>query len=178
MIVFDLDGTLLDTRETIITAYGLAGVTVSDDILERAATGWLENQVGAATAETIRAKKNEEYLRMLRTEYRPMLPPMQAAIQLHQAGYGVGIMTGAPTGSLAMFQLQCREQCRIWPFDAAIEATATPEKMERLPQLDDHGVYIDDQDRLINMPDGWHFIHYIGQPPGTLYKEIVTCGCA
>ena len=109
MIVFDLDGTLLDTRETIITAYGLAGVTVSDDILERAATGWLENQVGAATAETIRAKKNEEYLRMLRTEYRPMLPPMQTVLQLHQAGYVTGIMTGAPVGALAMFELQCRE---------------------------------------------------------------------
>ena len=177
MIVFDLDGVLLDSRDAIINAYENAGTPAPDDILEQEGTGWLEKCVGKALAKTIHDKKNEEYVKLLSNGLIPILPPLQTAIRLQQFGYVVGLMTGAPVGSTDAFKLRCLCQHRVWPFDVAVEAVTTQQKMQQLSDLDSHGVYIDDQDRLVNVPDGWRFIKYSDQPPGMLYEEIVSCVC-
>jgi hypothetical protein len=35
------------------------------------------------------------------------------------------------------------------------------------------GVYIDDQTRFVEMPDGWTFVHYVGQTAAELHEEVL-----
>ena len=175
--LFDLDGTLINSRQTIIDAYGLANITAPTDILEQAETGWLEAMVGTELAPQIRAEKNEHYLRLLQSGHAPLLPSFQTAQSLRQDGNFVGLMTGAPKGSVKAL---CRSELmrhQVWPFVSVTEAASTERKMQQLSYLGDHGVYIDDQARLVNgnIPDGWTFIHYVGQDSDTLLKEVNAC---
>ena len=178
MIVFDMDGVLVDSRETILLAYRRAGVVAPDNILEQEATGWLEAMVGGvAPAQAIRDQKNREYVNLLRNSDTALLPPFATATQLYHEGHVVGLMTGAPKGSAQALREYCAEQRWGWPFARAVEGRSTERKMQWLAQVGGHGVYVDDQDRLVNVPEGWRFLKYDQQDAQTLYEEITACVC-
>lgn len=167
MFVFDVDGVLIDSANLIRLSYRMAGASPPDDVLARERTGWLAGQVGAALAPEIHRRKNGYYLRGLREV--PFLPPLLTASHLALEGYEVGAVTAAPHGTIDAL----RRRIAPWPFVTATDGMRTSEKMRFLPVLASEGVYVDDQDRLIDMPDGWRFVHYVGQTNDQLYREIM-----
>ena len=101
-VIFDLDGVLIDTAKTIRHAYVQAGVQPPEDILAQEGTDWVAHQLHVApdNSQVIRVKalKHSWYLRGLRTA--PSLPPLKTAGQLRIMGHHVGVLTGAPRGTI------------------------------------------------------------------------------
>lgn len=175
--VFDLDGTVLDTRELVVASYRAAGAVPPADVLDREGDDWLDRQVGAADAPAVRFLKNQHYLYTLqhaRDVERLALPPLVVARELAVAGRFVGLLTGAPRGTVA----RVADRLRPWPFAWAVDGVKTPTKMRMLaehPTLHG-GVYVDDQPALVNLPSGWTFVHYHGQSVDELCRTIVANG--
>lgn len=89
MIVFDLDGTLIDTREAVREAYLAAGVEMPDAAWGKPWHEWLLQDRTTEEAVKIHRKKNELYREALR-HYGCILPCLSYALQL-----GAPIITGA-----------------------------------------------------------------------------------
>jgi hypothetical protein len=173
MIIFDLDGVLINSKDIVIQAYEDAGVTAPDDIFSQEGTRWLEDLVGASSMKEVQQNKDKAYLRLLLQENVQFLPPFSTALKLKRDGdQELGIMTHAPLGSILNVCERANDDKLGWPFTFFMEKITTPQRMQRLDTIDSHGVYIDDQDRLVHVPDGWTFIKYDGQDVMTLYEEI------
>jgi phosphoglycolate phosphatase-like HAD superfamily hydrolase len=175
MIIFDLDGVLINSKDIIIQAYEDAGVVAPDDIMSQEGTRWLEDLVGASSKKEVRQNKDKAYLRLLLQERVQFLAPFFTALKLKRDDdQELGIFTNAPVGTVLNVCERANDDKLGWPFTFFTEKITTPERMQRLDTLDSHGVYIDDQDRLVHVPPGWSFIKYDDQGMMTLYEEIRT----
>lgn len=172
--IFDLDGVILDTRQLVQFAYRRAGANPPDDVLTSEGSSWLADQVGDRESE-IRAIKNRHYVTFLGSA--PTLPGYDAAQRLWFDGVLVGLLTAAPSGSLQQLRLFFYDDLGVkWPFILFSEEQRTPSKMAIIRRLADQGfsgVYVDDQNKFIDLPDTWKFIHYTGQDSETLYHMIM-----
>lgn len=174
--VFDLDGTVLDTRELVLASYRAAGAVPPADVLDREGDDWLRQQVGD-DAPAVKFLKDQHYLYTLqhaRDLEHLALAPLVVARGLAAAGYEVGLLTGAPRGTVA----RVADRLQAWPFAWALDGIKTPAKMTWLAQ---HGrlrggVYVDDQVALVQLPTGWRFVHYSGQTTTELCRTIVANG--
>lgn len=166
MIVFDVDGVLVDTANLISLSYRLAGATPPANVMANEGHHWLIDQVGASSALEIWTQKNSFYLRGLREV--ALLPPLRLAQLLCEVGESVAAVTAAPIGTIGML----KQRVKPWPFVTATDGMRVYQKMRFLPVLDAMGVYVDDQDRSMHMPEGWRFVHYTGQTIDKLYEEI------
>lgn len=170
-VVFDVDGCLIDSRRLIVEAYGHAGAGAPNDVLAYEGIDWLgalghtPEQVAA-----IKAAKNAFYLRYLQRFGVSTLPPYEVARYLTSEGHTCFAYTGAPPGTIAAL----RSRLPGWPFYFAHDGITTPQRMERLRLMYGGGVYIDDQHRLVDLPDRWNFVHYVGQCTSELYREIMN----
>lgn len=170
-IAFDADGCLIDTKDVIRQSYREAGAEPPDDILACESTDWLLDQMTSDEAVACRDRKNVNYLGHLDVLARKLiLPPYHVAVRLHKERYTVHLLSGAPSGTVQVLH----RRLPSWPFGFALTNLRTPQKMGWLRQLTTPGVYVDDQDRFIDLPPGWRFIHYIGQDADTLYDQITT----
>jgi phosphoglycolate phosphatase-like HAD superfamily hydrolase len=173
LVVFDVDGCLIDSRELIREAYREAGVVAPDNILECEGVDWLRDlgytPVGARA---IKARKNEEYLRLVSRDRAPTLPAYNVACRLADEGHACHVYTAGPHGSLAALQRRLPR----WPFQVGRDGVPTPERMRLLRTWTRGGVYVDDQSRLVRLPDRWRFVHVDGQDADELYKMITSEG--
>lgn len=171
-VMFDLDGVLVDTAEVIRRAYVHAGVRPPENILAQEGTNWVARQLKVASDDPqvtrVRALKHSWYLSGLRTA--PALPGLTVAGRLRFEGHTVGVLTGAPRGTINVM----KSTYPWWCFDPCDERLRTPAKMKLLAQLAPAGVYVDDQDRLVDLPPGWRFVHYVGQTEDELHEEVVA----
>src|SRR6266568_2368906 len=170
--VFDLDGCLIDSRGLIIQAYHDAGVLAPDNVLECEGVNWLERDRGydPAEARILKAEKNAHYLRRLAHFHGvAALPPYDVARRLVSEGRTCYVYTGAPTGTIDIL----REKLSHWPFQFAFDGVTTPMRMHILSLFCDGGVYIDDQSRLVDLPNDWRFVQYVRQNADELYREIM-----
>lgn len=167
LVVFDLDGVVLDSRDVVLAAYREAGATPPEDVLALEGVPWLLRQCGSR-APDVYARKNSAYIRMLYEGHAQLLPPYRVAHRLRSQSHRVGVLTAAPHGTIDALRTRYDD----WPFDWWGEALRTPAKMKIL-ERNRGGVYIDDQDRLVNVPSGWRFIRYDGQDEETLYEEVM-----
>jgi phosphoglycolate phosphatase-like HAD superfamily hydrolase len=170
-VVFDLDGVLLDTADIITVAYMRAGVDPPHNILECEGTNWLAGQVQGDELTRVRRHKNEFYLDMLRRFEAAHMPAFTTVWDLLDRGYRLHVLTGAPSGAIEALREGYYGESN-WPFTSAFDGVTTPEKMKLLARLGDGGVYIDDQARLVDVPDGWRFIHYTGQSADELLRLV------
>lgn len=163
-VVFDLDGCLLDSKELIRQAYREAGSDAPEDVLALEGVSW-------PGRDEARERKNAAYLRLLhdQPDIASWLPPWAVAKRLHIGGYDVGLLTGAPSGTVEILRNQTP---LLWPFTDALDGLSTPHKMWYLSALTTGGIYVDDQSRLVSLPEHWKFIHYVGQTAEELYAKI------
>lgn len=173
VVIFDLDGVLLDSAGAIRYAYIDAGVNPPTNVLEHEGGTWLADEVGLERVDEIKARKAIVYQNLIASGAVSTLPPFTTAKMLAGSGIHVIVLTGAPAGTInAMKQWLSTND---WPFIGAFDNMKTPIKMlfmRKLLLAGKTGVYIDDQNRYIDTPPGWRFIHYTGQDADTLYEEI------
>lgn len=162
MIVFDLDGCLIDSEEMIRQSYREAGAEPPANFLSLGHHDWIEED-----REAVHARKNAAYLRGLRTGV-PLLPPWHTAEMLAEQGHDVALLTGAPDGTVSV--LEWYAPSLAWPFTEACSVPGPTAKAAWLAARP-HGVYIDDQ-RHVAVPGGWRFVHYTGQNASELYAEV------
>lgn len=99
-VVFDIDGTLVDTEPLVREAYRLAGVDMPKEAWGRPWQEWLPAfRVGrnaALRVETVHRRKTAAYLELLRMTPPTVLPPGRLAQDLVYVGTAeVGFLTGA-----------------------------------------------------------------------------------
>lgn len=93
--VFDLDGTLFDTRNLVRQAYLAAGVIMPDDAWGKPAGQWLPELVGFKRWHSVHERKTDIYLHMLRRDPPPRTPAASAMIELALSGVETYVITGA-----------------------------------------------------------------------------------
>lgn len=171
-IVFDLDGVVIDTGQVIARCYEAAGVTPPDNILAHENSDWLARQLGEGPAgrlreSEIRRRKNLFYLNTLRSGVIDWLAGAGAADYLCREGHRVHLLTGAPSGTISVVKelWGLAFPHRPWPFRLATDGMKTPDKMKMIALLatkpsGQRGVYVDDQAKFIDLPEGWKFVHF------------------
>jgi hypothetical protein len=165
-VVWDFDGVIVDSAETIKTCYRETGVAPPDDILSQEHVDWITPQ--GFDRDIIRQHKNRLYISSLLAGQVHELRAYWTALRLRHLQVTQAVMTGAPFGSLSAFRFNRDEP---WPFTWWLESTSTRKKMEVLEGLSPRGVYIDDQE--CDVPEGWGFIHFTRQMTADkLAKEI------
>jgi phosphoglycolate phosphatase-like HAD superfamily hydrolase len=167
MVIFDLDGVLIDSEHLIEESYRAAGVEPPRNVLAREGNQWLAEQVGDEFVAQIRRTKSMKYLAGIRNGDAPYTHAYIAAYHLRN-DYTLGIMSGAPAGTIDVL----RANNHTWPFTIAFSNVRTPRKMELIQYLQVPGVYIDDQTYGIDLPDNWTFIHYTNQTTQELMDEV------
>lgn len=173
LVLFDLDGVLLDSQDTVLRAYERAGVTAPKDIFAKEGTHWLQKYFKNDERAAIRAHhaKNMAYLDYIGDA--PKLPPFDVARDLPAAGHVIGVLTGAPIGT--MYRLQRVDD--TWrSFTYTYEGARFGSKEVHLNNLSNtlpqvRKVYVDDRTSVV-MPPDWHFVHYNGQSALELNRQI------
>lgn len=166
-VAFDLDGCLIDSRELILRSYRDVCVDPPDDVLAYEGVNWLGDTYTVDEIVSIKRRKNARYLRHLTNDALPLLPALAVANRLSAEGCRCDVFTNAPNGTIEIL----KRRLVSWPFLLAVDGISTPARMRLLPQS---GVYVDDQDRLVNLPDRWCFVRYTTQTETQLYEEILT----
>jgi len=160
LVVFDLDGVVIDSHDLVMSSYRRAGADPPDDILSYEGVDWCSPDV--------KRRKDVFYLRSVHTV--PLLSGWHTAVRLRRLQHDVRCLSGAPIGTLSRLQWRLDD---LWPFSSlSLDGTRTPVKMEILRNWGE-GVYVDDQTKLVDVPDGWRFVHYTGQRLNELVKEII-----
>jgi len=97
MSVFDVDGTLFDSRSAIAWSYAVAGVRYSDHVWGIPWTQWLPETVGSwEAAQQVHADKQRTYLDMIDAGQVSPLPAAEIFIELMaDPHWSVSIASGA-----------------------------------------------------------------------------------
>lgn len=166
MVVFDLDGCVLDTEPLIRAAYRDAGHDPPAGFMSLGHHDWIPGD--PATRARVHAAKNAAYLDRLTgcpSLAALLLPPWVAACVLHREGHPVAVMTGAPAGTIDIV----RRRAPWWPFTAAADGLDPAAKTDWLAALGRMGrrrrrvgTLVDDQ-LYVTVPAGWRVVRYTGQ---------------
>lgn len=174
LVVFDLDGCLVDSRRVVRDAYKWAGVDAPENVLEFEGIDWIVEQLDPASeivAQDIRRAKAVRYLETIGDA--KVLPPYPVACVLKRRGHTCVVLSGAPIGAIHQVQMHHRW---TWPFVAGLDGCRTTAKQVALQSMardlhpNDVPVYVDDQ--KVRVPKPWRFVHYIGQTEEELMEEI------
>lgn len=172
IVLFDLDGVLFDTEQLVRDAYREVGVVPPANLFACEGDTWLTEQVGPR-ADGIREEKNdvlqERLSRDLELHTKLRLPPLATAAYLRTEGHTTGVLTAQPMSTVVMLM-----RWQTWPFTITHGGMRTPEKMRFIRRAFNlqFGVYIDDQDRFIDLPPTWRFVRYVGQSTEELFEEV------
>lgn len=165
-VVFDLDGVLIDTEDVVARCYTAAGATPPRPILTHEDSSWLVDQVGEEQAPVVWRRKNQVYINSIRSGAAPFMQGAFAARRLAHEGHRVHIMTGAPSGTIAALrELWVDRLHGGWPFGLTFDGMKTPAKMKAIRLINERtsglvGAYVDDQDKFIDLPANWRFVHF------------------
>jgi phosphoglycolate phosphatase-like HAD superfamily hydrolase len=162
VIVFDLDGCLIDSENMIRRAYREAGVRAPADFLSLGHHDW----IAPGDRERVHARKNAAYLRLLAAGPVRWLPAYTAAQYLSCQGNTLALLTGAPEEAVRYLS----EHGHSWPFTVSC-AGVTPQAKSEWLASHGAGVYVDDQD-YVAIPAKWRFVHYTGQDAGVLHRQV------
>jgi phosphoglycolate phosphatase-like HAD superfamily hydrolase len=164
--VFDLDATLVDSKDAVMRAYRLAGATSPED-------GWnLPWTMWCGVAE--HSRKCEIYSKMIEEGFIAALPPMQLFRELQAAGEDVGIFTSASYEALAGFIKHFDLGPLRWLAWSATPAHKTVAMEYVIKNLGGDVVYIDDEPVAHIVPDGCRFVQDVGQDYEQQKKDVWT----
>lgn len=183
-VVFDLDGVVIDTELVVARCYEMAGATPPPSILAHENSNWLVRQCDGnhLAASEIKRRKNMFYQNVLRSGVVEWLAGAFVAAELRQKGHRVHLLSGAPSGTISIVKELWLERFPTgrWPFSLTSDGMKTVDKMKTIKLIagqlpDNRGAYVDDQDRFIDLPDSWHFVHFTSQldNPVSLTREIL-----
>jgi hypothetical protein len=144
--VFDLDGTLVDTRRAVVEAYGAAGVKFPAFAWGLPWRAWLPGLYGEERAAELHAKKTEFYPEML-LNHAEKLPAALVFCQLVAEGVSVGILTGASCSSARAALEICEISQRHllgWEKDYIGKGVV----LKYLKQAQNSVVYVDDDTNM------------------------------
>lgn len=158
--VFDLDGTLFDTRERVRQAYLAVGVIMPDDAWGQPATVWLPEMVGWKRWKQIHDRKTEIYLADLRRYPPPRTTAASAMIELALSGCETYVITGA-TRSAAQALLEGFQPYHYRLLGVACDRSMKLTKL-RMIGRPNACVYVDDDiDACIHMAQhGYDVVRY------------------
>ena len=171
-VVFDLDGVVIDTELVVARCYEMAGATPPPSILAWENSDWLVRQCGGdhMAASRIKQRKNMFYRNVLRSGVVEWLPGAFAAGILKYEGHRVHLLSGAPSGTISIVKELWLERFTNspWPFSLTSDEMKTVDKMKTIRLIAERssgnrGAYVDDQDRFIDLPDSWRFVHFISR---------------
>lgn len=163
--VFDLDGTLLDSRDAVRRAYLEVGVTMPDDAWGTPWQSWCGIEEHSA--------KVRVYQRMLDAGEVPTLPSIDVVRELLAAKERVAILTGASHEALATF-IKREELYGVYLFGWSATRVHKKNKLaevSRLPQRP-HITYVDDEDVPWIVPPTGTFVRYVRQSNEQLKEDI------
>lgn len=92
--IFDLDGTLFDTRDLVKSAYERAGIIMPQDVWGKPAELWLPQHVGAQW-KMVHQRKNGHYVRLVNETELPRTSALSALIELALNGVECYVITAA-----------------------------------------------------------------------------------
>lgn len=186
-VVFDLDGVVIDTEDVVARCYQMAGATPPSSILAHENSDWLVEQCDGRrhVASEIKRRKNMFYLNVLRSGVVSWRAGAFAASELHAEGHRVHLLSGAPSGAVAAIKELWLDRFPRWPFALATDGMRTPDKMKMIRLITDRssgarGAYVDDQDKFIDLPTNWRFVHFtdeldhVGRLLGKITREEGT----
>ncbi len=142
--IFDLDGTLFDTKGLVVLAYLRAGVDMPPEAWGQPAQAWLPQIVGKNWKATHRLKTTE-YLKLLSKQR----PPMLSAASMLRNARGVGITCHILTGaSQQSTQLILANQLQTYEYSIIGSGMRVEAKADRLRMLahPKYMAYIDDDE--------------------------------
>lgn len=168
-VVFDLDGVVIDTELVVARCYSMAGATPPPSVLAHENSDWLVRQCDGNhyAAHEIKRRKNTFYRNALRSGVVEWLPGAFAAGILKSRGHRVHLLSGAPSGTISIVKELWLERFTDspWPFSLTSDGMKTVDKMKTIRLIaerasDNRGAYVDDQDKFIDLPDSWRFVHF------------------
>lgn len=176
LVMFDLDGVLIDAWGMIRDSYRAAGVEAPPDFRTVDGRVWIKRDYPHMTAEQVAAahhSKNVHQLRgMLDGRFTP-LPPADVANVLRLGGDAdVGVLTGAPHGTMNALR-RWHMSSRFFPW---YDGVRKPDKRRVLELIgttvtsSTRKIYVDDQD--VPVPPDWHFIRYNGESQSEFYEML------
>lgn len=178
LVLFDLDGTLIDSADVIKECYRIAGANPPDNIFEHEGHAWLREQFYHHTKHITRVHthKNREYIRWHQENEAKYLPPYDVAQYLSNHHHKIGVLTGAPHGTCITL---LQHHYDMWKsFTYLRDGLRTNNKIQQMklitrlePKIGKF-IYIDDQPLKTRLPREWSFIQYTGQDPDTLLEMI------
>lgn len=166
-VVFDVDGTLVDTHDHVVEAYRRAGVDMPEDAWHRTWEAWLPALVGGE-AKMIHARKNREYRYLLDEKPLRILP----AGEIIKSGalHGKSIYAMSSGSEQAIRAALLNADIHVPLLGTALDAAEKNWMMGCIAQC---GVYVDD----IAFPltaKGWCTIRYTNQTVQELTEELWT----
>lgn len=176
LIAFDVDGTLVDTRDLVTKAYADQGVTMPDEAWGQPWYSWLPNTVGSLSkAIQVHEAKNKSYLKVLTDGDLPVLPATDLAKDLMAEGaVDVGFLTGASDDAVqAILTRLGIDTNLLWGSSMSYD-----DKLDWLiVNVWKRVIYIDDDARLIQHINSipWCYVrgvHYVGQTLEELKEAI------
>lgn len=176
-VLFDVDGTLVDTKDAVVKAYAEAGVEVPPDFWGKTWQAWLPQMVGNARAVEVHNAKNDIYMQMLKHVQRT--GAADAAWLIHTAELSeIGFLTGAseePSKQI-LWDLGFGVEEHIYGYSMSVNDKAQMIKMAQ--RFYPGGVtYVDDSQTAgedIASITGCRFVHYAGQTRDELMELIWT----
>jgi phosphoglycolate phosphatase-like HAD superfamily hydrolase len=155
---FDLDGTLIDSKQVVHETYEELGVHVPiDGMWGLPWRLWLPDACGGIDEATvIHAEKTRRYLKKLANGDVPELPFASIARQLQADGTRVDIITGAtPAAAHAAVEMLGLKSDTLFAAGIPIR-----ERAPLLNQIAPVGVYVDDllEGNYSAVRAGWHFV--------------------
>jgi phosphoserine phosphatase len=173
VFVFDIDGTLADTRPLVKEAYRLAGVEMPDHVWGQPWHAWLYNRTESrAHAVSVHTRKTEAYLKLLATRPPRKLPAVAVAQRLIADGHHVQFITGASSKAARAVLDQCQlSTVRLIGYGC----TAT-EKIDVLRHYGS-GLYVDDDLRagqIISRGTSLDFLHANHTDPRRMMEDVQT----
>jgi phosphoglycolate phosphatase-like HAD superfamily hydrolase len=139
-VVFDLDGTLADTRDLVLRAYESVGIKMPNKAWGAAAEEWLEKYVGKPHVAETHRMKNVAYRALIAAQGLRELPACHLCRTLSRDDeYEVSILTGA--SYVAAEAVRAALKLRHVPF---LGVAMKHEDKLRILSSGEAGIYFDD----------------------------------
>lgn len=177
VVVFDIDGVLVDTREIVRRAYAEVGIELPDQLWGSTWRTWLPERCGGdlLRAQAVHDQKTQSHLDLLSRSRVTTLAGAEAARALHSCGWTVKFITSG-TREVVQRTLDSAD-----PSLSGFLAGTDLDSMGKRRALDGispaGGVYVDDNyDLGVKVTEGstWKLVHFRDQAETELIKEIST----
>lgn len=170
LVVFDVDGVLIDSYTLVREAYRRAGITMSEWAWGLSWKQWLPGLVESRDrAEEIHTKKNEIYGEMLANGEGEELAGAEVARRLRDAGFAIAACSAASEPAILAVINRCGLNVPYISAQPKDKGWAIIKLMNSVWANPSNTVYIDDigyNGQLACSQAGCHFVEFINDADG------------